>query len=569
MELMTFREIAYRRPAVAKVIKTIRRDLRDFRKAKSFEAAKTAFDRFIALTDRLATQYTLADIRHTVDMTDKFYEREKRFYDRAVPLLLPFLKRCLVVFFKSPYVSGFEDLYGSHLFRDAKTKMGLYTAGVILPMIRENSLTSAYAKAAAGCKTEFRGETCNFYGLLRHMQSTDREERREAFLAWAKLYEDVSPTLEKQYRQMVGTRCKIAKRAGYPDYIRYCYVSRGRYDYTPADAAAFRTAVKTWITPLCAKLYEEQRQRLGIDSLQWYDEGLMFPDGNATPIGDPETLVRKARDMYTAMSPETAAFFDFMTAHDLFDLVTRPGKHLGGYCTVLPEYRAPFIFSNFNGTSADVDVLTHEAGHAFAFYTSSRALPLNLQCNAVAEICEIHSMSMEHFAYPYMESFFGDKADRYRYQHLCDAVKTVPYLVAVDEFQHRVYENPGAGPADWRRFWKEIEQTYLPWRQYDGNAFLESGGFWMQKQHIFLYPFYYIDYALAQLCAFSLYRRQCETGDAWQPYLKLCELGGKYGYFETLDRAGIPNPFDETFIKETAAFLETQIETLKQKAIPD
>ncbi|MBO7406872.1 MAG: M3 family oligoendopeptidase, partial [Clostridia bacterium] len=223
----------------------------------------------------------------------------------------------------------------------------------------------------------------------------------------------------------------------------------------------------------------------------------------------------------------------------------------------------PFIFSNFNGTSADIDVFTHEAGHAFEAYYASRRLPLMSQAFSTSEINEIHSMSMELFAYPYMERFFGDKTGKYLYAHFTDALKTIPYLVCVDEFQHRVFENPGSTSADWRGYWREIEAKYMPWRSYDGNAFLEGGGFWMQKQHIFLYPFYYIDYALAQLGAFSLYRMKTEGEDAWVSYLKLCGMGGMYGYFETLKRAGIPMPLDPENVKALAAFAEAQAAKLQ------
>ena len=331
------------------------------------------------------------------------------------------------------------------------------------------------------------------------------------------------------------------------------------------QVAAFRESVLKYITPLCDKLFREQAERLGLERLEWYDEDLVFPDGNATPIGTPEELTEKARLMYEEMSPETGEFFNFMTEHELFDFVTRENKHLGGYMTMLPDYKAPFIFSNFNGTSADIDVLTHEAGHAFQGYYASRRLPIMQITGSTSEINEIHSMSMELFAYPYMERFFGDKTDKYRYAHFTDAIKDIPYLVCVDEFQHRVFENPGSGPAEWRGFWREIEKKYMPWRNYDGNEFLESGGFWMQKQHIFLYPFYYIDYAMAGLGAFSLYRKQLEGGDAWGSYLKLCGMGGMYGYFETLERAGIPKPLDPETVKELAAFAEAQAEALKKK----
>ena len=436
---------------------------------------------------------------------------------------------------------------------------------IIPEMIEENNLSTEYSKTAAACSVEFMGETCNFYGLLRHMQSTDREERKNAFLAWAKLYEEAAPTLEEQYGKLVKLRCTMAKKLGFDSYIDYVYPARGRYDYTAKEAAEFREAVRKYITPICDKMYLEQAERLGVDQLHLYDEQLVFPDGNAVPIGTPDELVEKARQMYSDLSPETKEFFDFMTEHELFDLVTRDNKHLGGYCTWLTDEKAPFIFSNFNGTSADVDVLTHEAGHAFEFYYAVRRLPLAELSGSTSEINEIHSMTMEHFAYPYMESFFGDKADKYRFAHFTEALKTIPYLVSVDEFQHRVFENPEAGPADWRRFWREIERKYMPWRDYDGNAFLESGGYWMQKQHIFLYPFYYIDYALAQMGAFSLFRRQVESGDAWEHYLTLCSIGGMYGYFETLGRAEIPVPLSDEVVKGNAAFAENYAEVLKEK----
>ena len=492
---------------------------------------------------------------------------DKKFYNVALPALYPVLRKALTAVLESPFRADLETLYGSHLFRTAETMRKMLGMGVILPTIRENTLTSAYSKTVAGCSVEFMGETCNFYGLLRHMQSTDRAERKAAFTAWAKLYEGVAPQLEAQYAKLVKQRRAMAKKLGYDSYISYIYPARGRYDYSAADAAAFREAVRKYITPLCEALYKEQASRLGLEKLEWYDESLIYPEGNPAPTDPPAVLVEKAREMYSALSPETDEFFSFMTKYELFDLETRENKHMGGYCTSLPEYKAPFIFSNFNGTSADIDVLTHEAGHAFEFYYASRRLPLVELAGSTSEINEIHSMTMEHFAYPYMELFFGEQADKYRYGHFINAFRTIPYLVSVDEFQHRVFENPASGPADWRRYWKEIEAKYMPWRSYNGNAFLESGGFWMQKQHIFLYPFYYVDYALAQLGAFSLYKKQTEGGSAWADYLTLCSLGGKYGYFETLTRAGIPIPLKEETVREIAAFVRAHARALKEKIL--
>ena len=553
-----FKDLKYERPDLKKAKQDFSTYCKQFGAAKNFEEADNAFLGFQHIMERVTTQNVIASVRNTMNMKDEFYDAEIKFFNREMPKLMMTLKKAVKAVLASPFRPQLEEKYGSHMFKEFEVQQRLIKLSIVLPSIRENNLTTEYSKTAAACSVDFMGEKCNFYGLLRHMQSTDRAERKAAFDAWAKLYEGVSGKLDEQYAKLVKTRRTIAKRLGFKNYIDYVYLARGRYDYDAQKVAEFREAVRKYITPLCDKLFREQAARLGLEKLEWYDEDLCFPDGNALPIGTPEELTEKARQMYEEMSPETGEFFNFMTEHELFDFVTRENKHLGGYCTFMPDYKAPFIFSNFNGTSADIDVLTHEAGHAFEAYYASRRLPLMSQAFSTSEINEIHSMSMELFAYPYMERFFGDKTGKYLYAHFTDALKTIPYLVCVDEFQHRVFENPRSTSADWRGYWREIEAKYMPWRSYDGNAFLEGGGFWMQKQHIFLYPFYYIDYALAELGAFSLYRMKTEGKDAWGSYLKLCGMGGMYGYFDTLKRAGIPMPLDPETVKELAAFAEAQ-----------
>ncbi len=561
-----FKDLVYTRPDVAKAKKEYSAWLKKFKKAKSFEEADEAFTAFTKITETVATQQVIASVRNTMNMKDEYYDGEIKFFNRAMPKLMLVVKAAGKAMLDSPFRPQLEEKYGKHFFQDTETQIKLVKPAVILDMIKESNLTTTYSKTAAACSVEFMGETCNFYGLLKHMQSTDRAERKAAFEAWAKLYEGVSDKLDELYDKLVKTRCRIAKKLGFKSYIDYVYLARGRYDYKAEDVAAFREAVRKYVTPLCERMFKAQAERIGLDKLEWYDEDLMFADGNASPIGTPEELTEKARLMYEEMSPETGEFFNFMTEHELFDFVTRENKHLGGYCTFLADYKAPFIFSNFNGTSADIDVLTHEAGHAFEAFYSSRRLPMTMLTFSTSEINEIHSMTMEMFAYPYMERFFGDKTGRYLFAHFCDAFKTIPYLVCVDEFQHKVFENPSATAAERRVIWREIERKYMPWRSYDGNEFLEGGGFWMQKQHIFLYPFYYVDYALAQLDAFSLYRIKAEGGDAWSSYLKLCSMGGMYGYFETLERAGIPLPLKPETVKEVADFVEKQALELKDKA---
>lgn len=295
-----------------------------------------------------------------------------------------------------------------------------------------------------------------------------------------------------------------------------------------------------------------------------YDEEFIFPDGNAVPVGNRACLVEQAKKMYHEMSPETGEFIDFMLEHELMDLDNKPNKASTGYMTSLAEYKAPFVFSCFNGTTGDVDVLTHEMGHAFAGYMAMRTQPLMEQWGESTDIAEIHSMSMEQFAYPYAELFFGDRADKYRFQHLQEALTFVPFGVAVDEFQHIVYEHPELTPAERTAEWRKLEKKYMPWRKYDGDAFFEKGGWWYHKIHIFHYPFYYINYTLTTMGAMEFKKKMAENPEScWKDYLTLCKVGGSLGYLDTLRAAHLSVPFEAGSVEKATGYamkiLERQI----------
>ena len=554
-----FSELEYQRPDFSQVQDIMKQYIEELKCANTYQEMKDLFLENQKNLSKLYTMETIASIRNTVDTKDAFYEEEMSVYHKELPRLALLSQEAEAVIINSAFVSEFKKEFGPLLIQTMEMNQKLASEAIVEDLSEEARLCQEYSKASANCSTSFRGEDCNFYGLLKHMQSTDREERKEAFLAWADLYQEVSTQLDSIYDQLVTLRKGMAQKLGFNNYIEMIYPKRGRFDYKPEDVAVFRKQVKEIIVPVCNRLYEEQRQRLGLDTLYYYDEALVYPEGNAVPIGNKDELVKKAQNMYRELSKETGEFFDFMVDHELFDLETKQGKRPGGYCTYLAGYQAPFIFSNFNGTSADVDVLTHEAGHAFESYTAGKTQPIVDMIFSTSEINEIHSMSMEHFTYPWMEDFFGENADKYRYAHLASALEVIPYLVCVDEFQHRVFEGE-LSAAERRNVWHELEKTYMPWRNYDGNPFLEEGGFWMQKQHIFLFPFYYIDYALAQMGAFEFYAKMCENKDeAWADYYKLCKLGGSKGYFETLEYAGLSNPFQDGTVKKIIAFIEGKL----------
>lgn len=551
--MFKFSELKYTRPDIQAFRAETEKFMTAFKNAENAACAVELFKNFKKLSDNFETMSTLAYIRSTISTLDKFYESEMDFYNEESPKLQLIDKEVGNMILSSPYRSEFERQFGSDMIKGMEASIKLADECIIDEQIEENKLSQEYSKLTATCTIAFKGENCNFYKLLKYMQSTDRNERKQAYVAWANLYESISDKLDAIYLRLVELRRKQAKKLGFSGYPEMALLSNGHYYYGEEDIAAFRKQVVEVIVPAVSELYEEQEKRLGVEKLRYYDEQLAFPEGNACPIGDSAKLIRSAREMYAEMSPETDEFFSFMTGHELFDLETREGKHMGGYCTYLPEFKSPFIFSNFNGTSADVDVLTHEAGHAFQAYSAAKCVQLSSQIFSTSDICEIHSMTMEHFAYPWMGKFFGDNADKYRYAHLSEALKVVPYLCLVDHFQYEVFRNDYDAKG-LRQCWRRLEKIYMPWRDYDENEFLEEGGFWMQKQHIFLFPFYYIDYALAQMCAFEYYTRaKTDREGAWQDYLALCRAGGSKSYFELLKTGGLSNPFGHGSVKRAVS----------------
>ncbi len=478
----TFAKLSYTRPDMEKVMADVKALTETMRNASSWEEFKNAYMAWVKLDTELSTAQSVVHIRNTVNMLDEYYEAENSYFNAQMPKYGVLVKEMGAVVLDSPYRADMEKEFGKILLQNMEAKKLLSSEAVVDDMAKESDLAGLYSKTVAAATVDFRGEPCTTYGLLKHMKSTDRAERKEAFEAWASLFEGISPKIDEIYSELVSLRSGMAKKLGFDSFTPMGYLKRRRYDYKPKDLEVFRKQVREVIVPACAKLFERRRQALGIDKLHYYDESISGPEGNAAPIGDRDYLVDKAQQMYRELSPETGEFFDFMVEHELFDLETRKGKRVGGYCTTLPLYHAPFIFSNFNGTAADVNVLTHEAGHGFAGFTAAKFQKLPELCHSTSEINEIHSMGMELWTSPWMESFFGDKAGQYRKDHLAEALMSIPYIVCVDEFQHKVYENPNMTAMEWRAAWSKLEKVYLPWRDYDGNQFLTEGGFWMQKQ---------------------------------------------------------------------------------------
>nr|WP_276934342.1 M3 family oligoendopeptidase [Globicatella sulfidifaciens] len=558
---MKFNDYPYERPNLDEVKTEFMQLVTALKDSETAEDAYEAVRGIQKIQNTIDTQYNLALIRNSIDTRDKFYETETSFWDENMPVISEWVNDYYRAIFDSQFLADLKEKLPATFFQLAENSLKTFDVKVIPLLQQENKLSTEYSKLIASAEIEYKGQTYNLSGMSPFTQSTNRQERREATVLVSEFFEKNRDEFDRLYDELVKTRDAIAKALGFNDFVELGYLRMNRLDYNRKDVEIYRQEVLKHVVPLVSKLYQRQQQRLGLDALKSYDLGFEFEDGNAKPKGTPEEILANGVKMYHELSPETGEFIDFMVEKELLDLVTKPGKQSGGYCTYIPDFESPFIFSNFNGTSGDVDVLTHEAGHAFQVY-SSRWIETPEVVWPTYESCEIHSMSMEFFAYPWMELFFEEQTLKYKYSHLFGTLSFLPYGVLVDHYQHEVYEHPEMTPAQRRATWRKLEKMYNPWKDYDGIELLEEGGFWFRQGHIFNSPFYYIDYTLAQVCALQFWKRSQVDQDpkAWDDYLAICRIGGTQSFKQIVNSANLLSPFEagslSGIVKEADRYLE-------------
>ncbi|MDR3541612.1 MAG: M3 family oligoendopeptidase [Desulfosporosinus sp.] len=553
---MKFSEFTYRRPNLPELETKFTELLAKFDQAGDFEQQDALMVALNELRSEFETMEQLVVIRHTVDTNNPFYEEEQAYFDEVTPIYQGLISKYYQSLVNSKFRGALEEKWGKQLFTKADLTLKTFAPEIIQDLQQENKLSTEYTKLIASAKIMFEGEERNLPGLVPFQLSTDRAMRKRANEAKYAFFTANEVKFDEIYDGLVKVRARIAETLGYANFIELGYARMLRSDYNPAMVANFRQQVLDSIVPVASKLRERQKRRLGLAALPYYDEKFEFQTGNAKPKGDPDWIVANGQTMYNGLSAETGQFFKAMMDNELMDLVTKKGKAGGGYCTYISKYQVPFIFSNFNGTSGDIDVLTHEAGHAFQVYCS-KDYQIPEYHWPTYEACEIHSMSMEFFTWPWMELFFKDDTAKYRFAHLSSALLFIPYGVTVDEFQHFVYAHPEASPQDRKTAWREIEKKYLPHRDYEDNDYLERGGYWHQQGHIFGDPFYYIDYTLAQICAFQFWKRSRENREiAWADYLRLCQAGGSQSFLQLVGLANLISPFEDGCIASVVKVIE-------------
>ena len=558
---MKFSEMPYSRPDMEALAAATTQTLEAMKAAPNAAGQIAAYDAYEKKMQTAGTMQQIAYIRHTINTKDEFYNAENDYMDEIGPKLQELSHRVNTALLESPYRAELERHYGALMFKNLEIAARSFSPAIVELMQEENKLVSEYQNLYASATVEFDGKTMPLPLLGPYKQDPDRAVRKAAYEADAKFFDSHREELDTLYDKLVKVRDAQAKKMGLPNYIPLGYDRMGRNCYTAKDVAAFRDQIAEDMVPIVAKVKEGQRRRIGVEKLAFYDEPISFADGNAVPEGTPDEILAAGKKMYQELSPETAEFIDFMFENELFDVLSRDGKAPGGYCTEIADYKSPFIFSNFNATAGDVDVLTHEAGHAFEAYRAFKQELPSLLHSPTIEACECHSMSMEFLTAPWHHLFFGKQTDKYELGHCEDALVFIPYGCMVDEFQHKVYENPEMTPEQRNELWLSLEKKYRPWIDFDNLPFYSRGGGWQRQLHIYEVPLYYIDYCMAQTVAFQFWNLSRENyAEAWKRYMTFVDKAGTATFAELVESAGLKVPYHAGCIKEIGESISRWLE---------
>ena len=566
---MKFSEMPYKRPDPEEIKKGFQDFTERLKNASSYEEAKATFLAYEDWYKIADTTATLAYVRQSIATRDEFYSEEKDFWDEIGPEIEEVEQEWIEALLKSPFRKDFEAEYGELLFLNAEIERKTFSPEIVEDMQKENELTSEYDDLIASAQIPFEGGVYTLSQLEPFQDDPDDERRLAAWKAKGQWFKDHQADLDRIYDELVKLRDGMGRKLGYDGYTQLGYYRMERNCYTKEDVEKFRAAVQKYLVPVADSIMREQAKRIGRPyPLSFADNSLFYRSGNPRPAGDADYILAQGRKFYDELSPETGAFFRTMLDEELMDVVATEGKQAGGYQTDLDLYERPFIFSNFNGTQGDVEVVTHEAGHAFAYWMNRKRVPSEYT-SPTAEACEVHSMSMEFFGWKNAEGFFGPDARKFMYSHLAGALTFIPYGTMVDHFQHIVYEHPELTPAQRHAEWKRLTGIYMPWMKLDGEIpFYSDGERWQSQLHIYDIPFYYIDYCLAQAVALEFWAMiQKDPAEAWKRYMAYTEQGGSRTFVDLLKNAGLATPFDEECLKTVCETAKTWLDNFDLSGI--
>ncbi len=541
-------QIEYARPNKDEVLAKLQEFKQRFENANSAEEFFAIHEEYKQYSECLGTNMRIAFIRFSQDTRNEFYATEQDYLDEITPEINVASAEVSKCYLNSKFRKDLEERFPKVMFVNMQMAVDSHDSRIVAEKVEENKLVTEYTKLVSGIVIEFNGEKLPMSGIRKYFSAPDRQLRRDAYMVFGQALEDNKEKLDEIFDKLVKVRTAMGKKLGYENFSPLGYLQMQRNCYSKEDVAKFRANVLKYLVPLAIKIRNKVGEKLDLGQQYLYDCDV-YTATEPKPIGTPKEIFANASKMYNEMSAETGKLFDTMVECECFDVMSREGKWGGGYCEGLPEYKLPFILANWNGTSGDIDVLTHEFGHALEFYKSF-FIESEFLSSISMETAEVHSMSMEFFAYPWLELFFGNKTEEYKFCHIGGAVTFIPYGTIVDYFQQTCYDNPDMTPAERNQFYNKIEEQFLPYMTTKGIPAIQDGRRWQRQSHIFEMPFYYIDYCFAQFTALQFLVMSQEDYDAaFKNYIKFLDFGGPKTFVAVLHDCGLKSPFEEESFK--------------------
>lgn len=559
---MKFKDYVYKRPEVEDVRAAYDKALPLIRDASDAQEQIAAIDEVMELRKELYSMREIVKIRYAMNTADEYYCNEDAFWAEFNPYWSAMDAQLYKVLKDSTFTEKLKERYSAQFFELLNHNMAVFSEEIVEDIKKENILMSESIRLSAG-NVMIDGKEQPYPKAVALFSSVDRKIRQKGFEAYEDFYEKREAEFDKIFNELVQVRRTQARKLGFFSYVEMAFRQRQRVGYTLEDIRKFREDVKKYIVPINKKIREEQRQRLEIKRLHFYDEEIMFTNPPALRFDSEEELKEITRKAMDSLGKEAYDYYEFMLSHELLDLYARPNKALGGMAYFIPKPKTPFIETNFSNVPKDVEVYSHELGHAFQLYMSP-VMPVLELLYPASDACEVHSMGMEFFFWKSYDVFFAGDINKQKYMHLASCLTLLAWCCIIDEFQEEVYSHAEYGPEDYKKVWKKLEEIYLPYRCYGEDSFFNKGTFWYKQLHLFQSPFYYIDYALAQTSALQLFIQINEYGEktAWENYLKLCCIGGWEPYLEMIKQGGIQSPFEEGLIEKIGEYSQKKLKEL-------
>lgn len=564
---MKFSQIPYQRPKMNEIRSVWQTVLGKLAHAKTAEDAYYALLAMDTQQRYFESMAVISEIRHTMDTTDTFYRGEEDFFELAKVKFEVLIQERNQAILSSEFAEEIRGFLSEAVVDRLRKNAEAFDPSIQELLEKENELSGRYFPMTANLIGELAGKEYSVAELGKLAASDDRETRRVFSGVLEAVYAKKASEFDVLFDDLIQVRHKIAQGLGKDSFTQVGYGRMGRTSYTPEDMAVFRREVFEVLVPEADRLFKAQQNRLGLPTLMHYDENTDFMTGNPQPKAGIPALLDTFERFFTELSPRTHDFYQELLAGEFYDLGIRKGKIMGAYSNFVPLFHAPFVFETYNETAGAVRTFAHECGHAYQSFLVSKEVFVENTKNS-SDLAEIHSMTMEFFAWKGIADLFGEEgAKKYQYFHLKRALSFIPYGTAVDAFQHQIYDNPGWTPERRLNEWKRLERRFLPWRKYRADGFYDQGRVWQRQVHIYKWPFYYIDYVLAQVCAlqFFLWSRRNEA-EAFAAYEKLLAISGRRSFSAAIEEVGLKSPFVKGSMKELAAEIQQVISELEGKS---